>query len=252
MVQIRPRLSPEEFRLVEYFRNRDLIYSELPKDKRILVVGDLHTPFTRKGYLEHCQQVAVKYNTNHTIFIGDVIDNHYSSFHDSDPDGLSANDELDAATDVLSEWHRAFPNADVILGNHDMIVLRQIFKAGISKRWIIKFSDVLEVPSWKFIEQIEYDGVKYIHGLKGGAVNGAITKAVGRGKSIVQGHWHSKSWVRWHVTDVSRIFAMQVGCGVDEKTYAMAYHTDPMERWILSCGVVLENGQLPIVEPMRL
>ena len=56
----------------------------------ILVVGDLHEPFTRKGYLEFCKSIYYKYNCNEVVFIGDIIDNHYSSFHDTDPDGRSA------------------------------------------------------------------------------------------------------------------------------------------------------------------
>jgi hypothetical protein len=229
------------------------IWRRIAKDKNILVVGDLHAPFIREGYLEHCMRIRDKYRCNHTIFIGDIVDNHYASFHATDPDGLGGSDELDFAIDQIRPWHKEFPNADVVMGNHDKIILRKIFKEGISKRWIRTFSDILEVPTWLFHkDMVEYDNVKYIHGLKGGAVNGAMTKAKNRGKSIVQGHWHSRSYVRWHVTDNDRIFAMQVGCGVDEDAYAMAYAEDPMERWILSCGIVLENGQSAIVEPMRL
>jgi hypothetical protein len=237
---------------VEEWVLKSRIWRRLPTFKNVLVVGDLHAPFIRKGYLEHCMRVRDKYRCNHTIFIGDIVDNHYSSFHATDPGGMGGDDELDYAIERLDAWHQEFPDADVILGNHDKIVLRKIFKEGVSKRWIRRFSDVLEVPSWQFVEGIEYDNVKYTHGLKGGAVNGAMTKAKNRGKSLVQGHWHSRSYVRWHVTDNDRIFAMQVGCGVDEDAYAMAYNEDPMERWILSCGVVLENGTLPIVEPMKL
>ncbi|MHA2254358.1 MAG: metallophosphoesterase [Candidatus Kariarchaeaceae archaeon] len=229
-----------------------MIVASRSKERRVLVVGDLHAPFIREGYLEHCMAVRDKYNTNHTIFIGDIIDNHYSSFHPTDPDGYGAGEELDRAIDQISVWHSEFPDADVIIGNHDKIIMRKMFKEGISMRWVKTFNEVLNTHSWTFDKEFEYDNVKYIHGLKGGAVNGAMAKARNRGISIVQGHWHAKSNTRWHATDNQRIFAMQVGCGVDEDAYAMAYAEDPMERWIISCGVVLENGQLPIVEPMRL
>jgi hypothetical protein len=35
------------------------------------------------------------------FFIGDIIDNHYSSYHESDPDGYSAGEELDRAIDMI-------------------------------------------------------------------------------------------------------------------------------------------------------
>lgn len=242
--QFRPRLSQAEWNVIQALRKQN--------DRRILVIGDLHAPFIRKGYLEHCLEVQEKYQTNHTIFIGDIIDNHFSSFHPTDPDGFGAGEELDRAIAQIAEWHKSFPGSDVVLGNHDKIILRKIFREGVSMRWIKTFNEVLQVPTWNFDKEFMYDGVKYIHGLKGGSVNGAMTKARNRNVSIVQGHWHAKSYVRWHVSDTDRIFAMQVGCGVDEDAYAFAYAEDPMERWVISCGVVLENGQLPIVEPMKL
>ena len=77
--QIRPRLSG----------NKRAAYENLTKkERRILVIGDLHAPFTLTGYLEFCENIYAKYNCNQTIFIGDIIDNHYSSFHTTDPDGL--------------------------------------------------------------------------------------------------------------------------------------------------------------------
>lgn len=283
--QFRPRLSPGEMKLIEDYRNglvretenKNLITDECPitgveilvgeewgktgvwsrrrlpdKDRRILVIGDLHAPFTRKDYFAFCKELEARYRTNHTIFIGDIIDNHYMSFWDTDPDGHGAGEELDRAIDELTKWHEAFPNADVILGNHDIRIFKQMFKAGISKKWMRRFSDVLRTPSWNFQQSVEYDNVTYVHGGRGGAVSGAINRAIKRGKSVVQGHHHTASYVRYHVTDVSRIFGMQVGCGIDEDTYAADYAKDMMSRFIISAGVVLDEGNLPIVELMRL
>ena len=70
------------------------------------------------------------------VFIGDIIDNHYSSYHEQDPDGKSAGDELDMAIDKIKKWYKAFPEAIVIIGNHDRIVSRKVFSSGLSKKWI--------------------------------------------------------------------------------------------------------------------
>ena len=59
------------------------------KERRILVIGDIHAPFTLEGYLEFCQDVYARYNLNQVVFIGDILDNHYSSYHETDPSGLS-------------------------------------------------------------------------------------------------------------------------------------------------------------------
>ncbi len=55
------------------------IYGIISSKKRILVIGDLHEPFCLDSYLQHCKDVYAKYNCNRVVFIGDVIDNHYSS-----------------------------------------------------------------------------------------------------------------------------------------------------------------------------
>ena len=47
----------------------------------VLVIGDLHEPFCLENYLEFCRIQQEKYNCGTVVFIGDVIDNHYSSYH---------------------------------------------------------------------------------------------------------------------------------------------------------------------------
>jgi len=71
----------------------------------ILIIGDLHSPFTLPKYLDFCKEQQRKYNCGKVIFIGDIIDNHYSSYHESDPDGMSAGDELDKAIEQVQQYY---------------------------------------------------------------------------------------------------------------------------------------------------
>jgi hypothetical protein len=216
-------------------------------NRNILVIGDLHAPFTRVDYLKFCKEVYLKHNCNQVIFIGDIIDNHYSSFHDTDPDGHSGAEELAMAKASIKEWHKEFPNAKVCIGNHDLIPVRKAFNAGLSKTWIRPLEEVLGTPTWEFGEEFVIDNILYTHGTG--------RKAAPRMKydmiSIVQGHYHSESYISYAVGKNSKMFAMQVGCGVDDKSYAMAYgkHFNKMH---INCGVILNNGQLPILEYMNL
>jgi hypothetical protein len=41
------------------------------------------------------------------IFIGDIIDNHYSSYHESDPDGIQQARNY-RAIDMIKDWYRTF------------------------------------------------------------------------------------------------------------------------------------------------
>ena len=69
--------------------------------------------------------------------------------------------------------------------------------------------------------------------------------------SVVQGHLHLQGYVEYQVGRNYKIFGMQVGCGIDKDSYALAYGRN-FGKPFISCGVILENGTLPILEPMNL
>jgi len=224
MTESRPRLKGNRRANYEYFNQ---------KERRILVVGDLHCPFDLDAYLEHCIEVYAKYNCNQVVFIGDIIDSHASSYHETDPDGMSAGDELKYAIDRVRRWRDAFPVADVCIGNHDRIVMRKAFSSGVPKAWIKSYNEVLGTK-WNWVESVMYDDVLYEHG-EGGQ---AKTKAKNNMLSSVCGHTHTEAYCLWHVGKRYRVFGMQVGCGIDFKSYAAAYAKN-FKRQAIGCGVVL-------------
>lgn len=234
----RPRLTKGLNNLVQVLKD---------KSNRILVVGDLHEPFCLDAYLEHCIYVYSKYNCNRVVFIGDVIDNHYSSYHEVDPDGLGGGDELDLAVKRLSRWVKAFPVADIMIGNHDRIIARKAFSSGIPKKWIKEYKEVLNAPEWNFTESIIIDNVLYQHG-EGGTARSKMRKEL---ISTVQGHLHTQGYIDFQVGRNYKIFGAQIGCGIDKDAYAMAYGKN-FGKPFISCLVVLNSGTLPILEPMEL
>ncbi len=226
-------------------------YLDQIKKDNVLVIGDLHAPFIRDGYLEHCIETQQKYGCDTIVLIGDVIDNHYSSYHDQDPDGFGAGEELDRAIKKLKPWHEAFPNAKVCIGNHDAIVARKVFSSGLSNRWVKDYDEVLGTEGWDFQQQHVINDVMYVHGT--GCSGKGINKRVREWQcSIVQGHIHTEAFVDWYCNKDKKLFAMQVGCGVDDRSYAMAYAKNFTKKYIVSCGVVLDKGTLPIVVPMNI
>ena len=222
------------------------------KDRRILVIGDTHFPFVRDGYLEFVKDIYDKYNCNEVIHIGDIVDHHYSSFHDQDPDGMSAGDELKAVYKNMDKLAKLFPVMKVCLGNHDNIPTRKAFNAGLSTKWIRSIKEVMieagiKVEGWEFAESFIIDDVLYTHGTG--------RKARQRGQkdlvSVVQGHYHSESYIEHLVGHKSHLWMCQVGCGIEDDAYAFAYGRNYNKSHI-NCAVVLENGDLPILEYMKL
>lgn len=214
--------------------------------KNVLVIGDLHEPFCLDGYLEHCIQTYYKYKCDEVVFIGDIIDNHASSYHETDPDGHSAGQELKMAIQRIKQWYNAFPKATVIIGNHDRLIMRKAYSSGLSKMWIKDYAEVLGTPGWNFTESIEIDNVLYIHG-EGGTARARVRRDL---QSIVQGHLHSQAYIDWCVGAKFKLFGMQVGCGIDHKSYAMAYGKEGPKPAI-ACGVILQ-GEVPINIMMNL
>jgi metallophosphoesterase superfamily enzyme len=214
--------------------------------KNVLVIGDLHEPFCLDNYLSHCIETYNKYKCNEVIFIGDIIDNHASSYHETDPDGYSAGQELKMAIQRIKQWYNAFPKATVIIGNHDRLIMRKAYSSGLSKMWIKDYAEVLGTPGWNFTESIEIDDVLYIHG-EGGTARARVRRDL---QSIVQGHLHSQAYIDWCVGAKFKLFGMQVGCGIDHKSYAMAYGKEGPKPAI-ACGVVLQ-GEIPINIMMNL
>lgn len=236
---IKDKYGPKPLPKVRVQRTARELIPKPPNTLNVMVIGDLHEPFTLEGYREFCIETAKKYKVTHVIFIGDIIDNHYASFHTSDPDGLGGGQELQEAIDHVSKWVKAFPIADVTLGNHDRIIMRKAFEGQIPRQWIMDYQDVLGAPGWNFTEAVMYDGIHYIHG------EGATARTRARKDlvSTVQGHRHPEAYTEYIVGQAFKIFGMQVGCGVDRKSYAMAYAKDHPKPAI-GVGIILDNGKL--------
>lgn len=226
---VRPRLKGKKLKAFQHLTK---------KERRILVVGDLHCPFDLDGYLKFVVDTYEQWNCNQILMIGDAVDHHYSSFHPTDPDGFGGGEELDRAIKRLSRYRDAFAKIcdkkiDICIGNHDRLIMRRAFDSDIPARWIKSYNEVLGTD-WNWVESIVYDDVLYEHG-EGGQ---AKTKAKNNMMSSVCGHTHTACGVDWFVGKKYRVFAMQVGCGVDASTYAAAYAKN-FKKQAIGCGVIL-------------
>ncbi|MCP4484778.1 MAG: metallophosphoesterase [Flavobacteriaceae bacterium] len=239
-VGYRPRLTKREQEVINNLRN--------DTSNRVLVIGDVHAPFERKDYLKFCKETYKKYNCNTVVFIGDIIDSHYSSYHETDADGLGGAQELDLAIKSISKWYKAFPDAYVTVGNHDAIIMRKAQTSSIPSAWIKHYNDVLGTPNWKWVTDVVIDDVRYVHGHKSSKARTAAKRDM---QSTVTGHYHTDMYVDWMFGANKAVFALAVGCGIDSRSYAMGYMQGGKKE-ALGCGVVLDSGQTPITVKMNL
>ena len=248
MKQFRPRLSLKENQFLKEFRRKKV---------NRLVVGDIHLPYTHPRYLQHCIDIYKKYDCNAVSFTGDIIDSHFASFHSTHTESHGAKYELDMAIKDLSKWYEAFNNdtvpngITVTLGNHDLIVYRKAEDAGVDKRWVRTLNEVLKCPDWIFEEQFVHDNVLYVHGT-GCSGKGIMKRVQNWGSSMVQGHIHTQSFIDYTASLKDLKWGMQAPTGINYKSFAFSYAKFHTAKPILGCSVVLDNGQMPLIEPMVL
>ena len=238
MTFYRPRISRTEWDLIKEYRDNNN-----NENNNILVIGDLHEPFCLDAYLDFCVQKYIEFSCNEVVMIGDCIDNHYASYHETygGEELMTGAEELELAIKRIARWRDAFPVATVIIGNHDRLIMRKSQTSSIPSKWIKSYKEVLEVPDWNFVERYEKNGVQYVHG-EGGT---ARTKCRADMMNTVQGHLHTQAYCEHYVGQNFRVFGMQVGCGIAHESYAMAY-AKYGKKPAIGCGVVLNNGKLPI------
>lgn len=215
----------------------------------VLVIPDLHAPFIREGFLEFCREQQQKWNCGKVVAIGDLADFHAISYHESDPDGLSAGDEHQAAKAQLAKLFAMFPGTlenpvYCTLGNHDLLISRKAKTAGLSSHFVRSLGEVYGAPdSWKFVDEVEIDDVVYRHG---GAGGNAQRMAMHSRRSTVQGHLHSEFFTQWLVSERDAIFGCQVASGIDDKAYAFAYGRPYPKKSAIGCAVILNGGKTPV------
>jgi hypothetical protein len=215
------------------------------KKENVLVIPDLHEPFTHPKAFEFIKETRDKYNCTKVIFIGDIVDFASISYHEKNPNMPSPGDELKWARKQLSKWHKEFPNAVVLLGNHDLLFSRVIKTAGLPKEVLRPLNEILEVPTWEFKGEYLHNDILYTHGtgLSSSSVN---TKALYTNKSVVIGHLHTTAKIEYLRND---LFTMSVGCLIDYSHEAFNYAKTNPKNPIMSCGVIVDG--IPHLIPMK-
>jgi len=215
--------------------------------KNVLVIGDTHVPYEKKGYLEFCIEQYNKFNCDTVVHIGDLMDSHATSRHPSVSDAYSPGDELTNSILKLKKWYEAFPNMKVLIGNHDIRVHKISSDNHIASKWLKGYAEVLEVPNWTFEDHYNINGTTYVHGTGTSGVTAAYRRALNAGQNVVMGHLHTDASILYHKLEQKTIWGMIVGCGVDEKSYGMNYAVNAPRKSIISCGIVLDNQPLIVV-----
>lgn len=221
-------------------------------NSRILFISDLHVPYHHKDSIPFLKHLKEKYKPTRVVCLGDEVDMHAMSYHESDPDLPSAGDELEKSLPTILELHSMFPRMDIIESNHGSLVWRKAKTMGIPKHYIKSYNDVLGVgDGWKWSFDLTLtlpNGQKcYVHH---GKTNNVIRLSQMMGMCAVQGHYHERLAIDYCGNPSGLYWGVQAGCLIDDSSFAFNYNNVNIKRPVLGTVVVIDSQ--PILEPMIL
>ena len=222
--------------------------------KTILVMPDLHAPYHHKDALDFIKAVRDAHQPDLVVNLGDEVDNHALSFHDSDPNLKSASGELAAARLVIKELHDIFPSQLICHSNHGSLHYRRAKAHGIPVEYLRTYREIL-FPNggganwdWNYSHTVLTDlgPVHFKHQCTGPAVNAAAHE----GCNVIVGHNHGSFEVSYKASRQRLYYGATVGCLIDRTALAFAYGKESTYKPMLG-AMVITNG-IPNLIPMVL
>lgn len=221
------------------------------KADTILVISDMHIPYEHPDAYTFLLKVKKEYEPDLIINIGDEVDKHALSFHDSDPNLASAGDELKAAQKILKKYGKLFPEMYLVDSNHGSLAYRRAKAMGMPEAYLKEYGEVLKTPkNWYWTDELNVmsggNHVIFRHQWK----KNPLICAQQMGACVVQGHFHESFDIQYASSPSKLLWAMTVGCLIDKRSLAFAYNKTNTKRPIIGCGVII-NGH-PQLLPMVL
>jgi hypothetical protein len=247
-------LDKQEVPVVKYksVQKPQFTYDDKGDNSSILCISDMHIPYHHKDTLDFLSDLKREYKPTRVICMGDELDKHQLSFHDSDPDLHAAGDELRTALPVIASLKKLFPKMDLLESNHGSLVYRRAKHHGIPRQYLKTYNEVLGVDdSWRWhfdLTVLLPNGQPcYFHH---GKCSDVLRLSQQMGMCAVQGHFHNDLAVRYWANPAGLYWGLQTGCLIDDKSLAFAYNNVNVKRPLIGTAVIIDGE--PVVKAMKL
>lgn len=220
------------------------------KSKTILCISDQHMPYHHPDMFKFLAAIKKRYKPNLVVNMGDALDFHSISFHQSDPNLSNAGEELERGREAVEQMEKLFPNMVVLSSNHGDLPLRKFVANGLPRQMLRPYNDIYGVgEGWRFVDDLTLvEGSEIIYFCHGISKNGKQLAAQ-RGVCVVSGHYHTEFRIDYVSNPRNLLWAMHTGCLIDKDSLAFAYDKLNLSRPVIGTGIIL-NGQahlLPMV-----
>lgn len=221
-------------------------------DKRIVgVIPDVHAPFTKLDYLKWLIKVFDDNNVTDIVCVGDMIDMHTLSMHQTSPNAMGTIDEYNKTKKIVKAYIKAFPRMKYCTGNHDTRLIKKASINGIPSEFMKSFKDLYGIPdTWEINKKFIIDDVLYTHGTEFSSRTAITSMTSITHKSTVVGHAHTQAGIFYTNSGFDQLFSMYCGCLIDSDKYAFEYAKDNKFKPILGCGIV-HNSDMAYFIPYK-
>lgn len=232
----------------------DIKFDAKREYESILVIPDQHAPYQHEDALPFLKEVAKAFQPDLVVNLGDELDYHAMSFHDSDPNLDSAGVELEKGKAWLAKLAKLFPVQLVCDSNHGSMHYRKAKAHGLPVQLLRTYREIIFPDGggdgWEWAESWTVNTpagpVMFKHQPSGGILIDAAHNRC----NLMVGHHHGNFSVEYSSSPSTLYWGCYSGCLIDKNAMAFAYGKHSLRRPIIGATVIL-NG-LPMLIPMRL
>lgn len=222
--------------------------------ERIMVIPDIHAPYHHEDTIRFLKAVKEKLDPDLVVNLGDELDGHALSFHESDPNLDSAGVEFEKSRELMQELHSFIPNMLICHSNHGSLVYRRAKAHGIPVQMIKTYREMLfpngegQGWSWRYGWRVStpLGEVTFKHQASGDP----LLDSAHTGTSLVTGHQHGNFDIQYAASSDRLYWAMRSGCLIDKDSLAFAYGRHTRNKPIIGCSAIIDG--IPLLIPMIL
>jgi UDP-2,3-diacylglucosamine pyrophosphatase LpxH len=210
---------------------------------RVLVVGDIHSPWHSTRALQAAVRFAGDVRPTHIVWVGDQLDLYNWSRYSPSRELMTPGTELSRgmrtvrqfASELLSAAVRGV-RAYVLASNHQDRILKRCLEQAPNMETLLDRRK-LWIPDFQEVGELDLEGVHYMHGFRSKAVDHARYNQ----QSTVHGHTHGAS-LTWLKNRRGPYFNLEVGWLGNEKAPVFTYKQQKLTTWVTSLGLVVDRN----------
>jgi len=126
----------------------------------ILFISDLHMPYQHRDAMDFLWALHQEYDFQHIMNVGDAIDHHRGSYHESEPDSYDAETEYTLAKKYAQELELMFPKMIITKGNHDVLPQRKLKTVGLPASMLSDYNTLYGLKGgWTWTDRHLFDSL---------------------------------------------------------------------------------------------